>query len=393
MQQPLTSARWVVQMSDLGILSGDAASVTAMQWFDGVNAEVLEGVGISKDSVSDILTEFNLAIEIDLKTPETTPNWFKGVIAYVTESAPASAHSSRAPAAVAPAAAAVDDAAIPLKYARLQRKQIGELLNRVPLERGDWFRYSCDHDIPVPIGCILARAHKQYETGTGFVMDAHGRAGYTYFGHADFQLGDDVGKKVHVAHFTLYLKSMVQDTRLIVYMRHIVVRAYLGGEGTNIWDPLDEDDLADFKAGKLRKDILVLPVLANYRPTQNFIDITGTLATSERPTQQANDDVHYESARIMSRWWCLRHAPSRVGVAVGGGGGAIGITPVSVASPMFHTVLMQEGMLEWNHKQGSYTEPTVDHTHWGPNVIGPGARKVRTGNGCMQPANSVGLAL
>jgi hypothetical protein len=274
-------------------------------------------------------------------------------------------------------------------FPRMRSQEVGKLLDAVPLRTNRWLSYSLHNDLHVPLGYYAFRLHQQYDMGTGVVMDAYGQAGYTYFGHADFQLGDDIGKKVHIAHFTLYLKAVVQFNKLIVYMRYIVCRGYHGGAGTRAWDPLDEDDISEFRQGNMSKDIIFAPALANIKMEHTVMDVTGRFPADMQASEAANASTHYESCDLIRKIWNIHHPPVR-GVAV-----AQQQTPAGRLNikPRFQTIALQEASRVWNHTAGDYTTEIADMTHWGPTVTAQSAAVRRGEGGYIERPNTIGLGI
>lgn len=261
-----------------------------------------------------------------------------------------------------------------------------KLLNVIPLKDDAWARFFLGTDIPMPIGLIGWKLQKEYDLGTGFVMDAYGAAGYTYFGNSDFQLGDDIGQKVHVAHFTLYLKSMVQFSKLIVYMRNIVSRGYIGGDGVSMWDALNDTHVADFhKRDGVRCDIIYAPVLANWSPPHIVMDVTGEFPSSLNPSADAQDATSYESAKLICDHWKIGHRTEMSRLRSPSYHESI--VQTSFGSSITPTVALREGQLYYNHREEGFSNKTTDHTHWGPN-LGPHTAHVRAGRGGYIPMES-----
>ena len=68
---------------------------------------------------------------------------------------------------------------------------------------------------------------------TGVLLKAGAETGETLVGHADFQLSDDVVRKMHYGHFTLYSKTLVWKSDNIYLAENIVSTGYVRGNDTS----------------------------------------------------------------------------------------------------------------------------------------------------------------
>lgn len=66
-----------------------------------------------------------------------------------------------------------------------------------------------EKDIVFPFGFLLYRPFITHNMATAILTKKGAETGETLIGHADFQLGDDVARKMHYGHYTMYLKSIV----------------------------------------------------------------------------------------------------------------------------------------------------------------------------------------
>jgi hypothetical protein len=66
-----------------------------------------------------------------------------------------------------------------------------------------------DKDVVFPFGFLLMRPFVVHNMATAILTKKGAETGETLIGHADFQLGDDIARKMHYGHYTMYLKSIV----------------------------------------------------------------------------------------------------------------------------------------------------------------------------------------
>jgi hypothetical protein len=77
-----------------------------------------------------------------------------------------------------------------------------------PIYRG-MLENMIEKDIVFPFGFLLYRPFITHNMATAILTKKGAETGETLIGHADFQLGDDVARKMHYGHYTMYLKSIV----------------------------------------------------------------------------------------------------------------------------------------------------------------------------------------
>lgn len=160
---------------------------------------------------------------------------------------------------------------------------------------------NCDVDPCISI--IGWRPHKQYETGTMLRMQAHGVAGSTFHGNADFMLQKQASQKKVYGNYTIWMKSIVQRPEHITQVRDVFIRDYLGGNGTRILDPCNETHIASIKTGDYSVgDIFLCAVPATWKPTCWYSDITGYFSDEVRHAT-GEDEMLWPTADIYSQVW------------------------------------------------------------------------------------------
>lgn len=89
-----------------------------------------------------------------------------------------------------------------------------------------------DKDVYFPFEFILFRPRITHAMATGILLKAGSERGETLVGHADFQLSDDVVRKMHYGNFTLYSKTIVKKSDNVYLAENIVATGYVGGNDT-----------------------------------------------------------------------------------------------------------------------------------------------------------------
>lgn len=237
--------------------------------------------------------------------------------------------------------------------ASLSADEIKEILmNAVYVDSGLFWKWSIDNDIPVAITGIGFRPHKRYDMGTILYMTGGGSAAKTFFGHADFQLADNVAQKMHFGHFTMYAKTVVLDNSKIVHGYNAYCRGYNGGNGVSFYNSLNPDHVAEYKQGETNHDIFMAATLAHHLINTSALDITGEFQASLNPSLEANESTNYFNCESLARlWgWTSRYNP-------------LTVQHVNQAIGRYNTVTFQEHQLQYEYKgtgQGGFTKVIVD---------------------------------
>jgi len=91
-----------------------------------------------------------------------------------------------------------------------------------------------DMDIFFPFDFLLFRPRITHQMATGILLKAGSDTGETLVGHADFQLADDVVRKMHYGNFTLYSKSIVYKSDNVFLAENILANGYISGNDVSM---------------------------------------------------------------------------------------------------------------------------------------------------------------
>lgn len=96
---------------------------------------------------------------------------------------------------------------------------------------------------------LIFRPFQTYRMSSA-ILAAGGRdLGETFHGHHDFQLSDDIIRKVHVGHYTHYSKSVVKQPKRYAIAEDVFAQGYVSGEGIDFFT---EDSLREaFRSGEI----------------------------------------------------------------------------------------------------------------------------------------------
>jgi hypothetical protein len=125
---------------------------------------------------------------------------------------------------------------------------------------------------------LLFRPYITHNMSTGILCKVGSNTGETLVGHADFQLADDVVRKMHYGNFTIYSKSIVYKSDAVMLAENIYATGYVRGNDVsfNTLDSLNAE-------GQNRKSIYVAII-----PAQ---DLSGDETTSAAPEMMNPIDV------------------------------------------------------------------------------------------------------
>ncbi|KAK3289850.1 hypothetical protein CYMTET_2699 [Cymbomonas tetramitiformis] len=80
-----------------------------------------------------------------------------------------------------------------------------------------------------PFGYLLLRPYQTYQMCAAILTKSGKETGETLIGHYDFQLSDDVVRKMHYGNFTIYQKAVVYNPKNVLPVPDIWCQGYLGG--------------------------------------------------------------------------------------------------------------------------------------------------------------------
>jgi len=241
-----------------------------------------------------------------------------------------------------------------------------------------------DFDVPFPFEFILFRPRITHQMATGILLKKGPETGETLIGHADFQMSDDVVRKLHYGNFTLYSKTVVWKSDNVYLAENIVATGYIGGNDVamNTMGSLYPVNGSN-PDGPRSMYVAMVPVsgAASEDATSsagggyfNPMDITGSFASATMPhlsnldaeVGNGNGATHYPGAAFYSLVWRLSNKAQRNYVAE--------YVPLSVAHD--NTLCFQGHQMAYNPGSKAFDLTTVNTGHFGDRVY-PGCGKVR----------------
>lgn len=295
-------------------------------------------------------------------------------------SLPASAASAAglasAPASV-PGPSVFNPNAVP-GWNPLSLSTIRGILFSIPIHSGRYLHFCLENNIPPHIGVLGFRPHKTFRMGTLIYMN-RGKAGSTWWGHADFMLSDDAARKMHFGNFTIYAKTVITNNKFICLFQNIYCADYLGGDAHEIFDASDPEHVEDYMAGENMRDIFICAVPINFDTTRtSFMDITGRFVDSLCCDANTQSLAWYDSADVYSAVWGWRHSSQPNSESMMG------------KQPKSNTMVFQEQQFLFNPNSGRFDYKIDDAGHWGDENIYPGCTRVIQGHeGMFRSASAV----
>jgi len=164
-----------------------------------------------------------------------------------------------------------------------------------------------DYDI------LLFRPAQTYRMASAILAKGGSDTGSCYHGHHDFQLSDDIIRKVHVGHYTFYSKAVVKRPKNYIIVENIFSQGYVDGEGITF----PSGDNRDKKKEELRNfftsvqesgdrfDLIAFRVpKGTDRHLNNVLDITGRFDSGiydQLKTHKSSSEEHFPRSDVLYR--------------------------------------------------------------------------------------------
>lgn len=234
------------------------------------------------------------------------------------------------------------------------------------------------NDIYFPFEFLLFRPRITHAMATGILLKAGAETGETLIGHADFQLADDVVRKMHYGNFTLYSKSIVYKSDNVYLAENIVSTGYLHGNDVT-FNTLDSI-YADEASGQRSIYAAMVPVssatgedgVAAAHGYFNPMDVTGHFATNVPHLQDLDREVgnsrggfHYPGAPYYSCVWQMNNSNQQPETEF-----------VLSQLNAHNTMCFQGHQTVFNPQNNTFDMTTVNTGHFGERIY-PGCGRVR----------------
>jgi hypothetical protein len=223
-------------------------------------------------------------------------------------------------------------------------------------------------DVVFPFNMLYFRPYMTYNMSTGVCLKAGAGTGETLVGQSDFQMGDDVQRKVHFGHYTIKYKSIVYNERAVYHAHDYMCTGYLGGNDTRFVTAKSRQDFAQSQ-GDNEHFHSMFACLVPYQRTAypNPMDITGSFYDRVRG-EKTSKNLHYPSANFYKKYWNWSNEQQE----------SPNEAKYTSERGTMNTVCFQGHQAMFSPNTGSYTQVIENTGHWGRNVY-PGVGKVRAG--------------
>lgn len=186
----------------------------------------------------------------------------------------------------------------------------GYIYERIlPLAPGYTFDAGSGNAINIHNGydIMLFRPSQTYRMASAILAKGGSDTGSCYHGHHDFQLSDDIIRKVHVGHYTFYSKAVVKRPKNYVIVENIFSQGYVDGEGTTFPTANPGNRVEDFftsvQEGTGRPDLIAFKVpRGTDQHLNNVVDITGRFDSGiydQLKTHQDQSQEHFPRSNIV----------------------------------------------------------------------------------------------
>lgn len=182
-----------------------------------------------------------------------------------------------------------------------------------------------NNNIPIPFSFLAVRLNMMFKTGSAILMVSGytGGTGFTGMGDNNFQISHDANTKYVFGHLTLYMKAVVTKRRNVARLENVLVRAYIGGGGTETIKKREElysvnrPSQSSQYGQNTSNDVMFLMLAygeAERIPTR--LDITGVNQYnyySAANLQQNVSSLHYSSAMFYFLYYNFGNLLNRTG--------------------------------------------------------------------------------
>lgn len=251
---------------------------------------------------------------------------------------------------------------------KLTRQQLERVLKKLPIT-GKFLKWCIQRNVYIPIQLLCFRPMMRYSMGSAVHMAGGGETGWTLIGYADFMLADNAVQKKHYGDYTQYQTSVVFNPRNLIVMHNVLCRDYLGGNGTQCWDPLDDEHLDAYSKNALIADVFVVPELGNWKNPGSVLDLTGQFHPDLRVDRQANDFTRYTVSTLLTEIWGWSNRKSPAGMTYHS----------KYHQARFNTLCFEAYSRYYNHSNKLLSTVVSEKGHWA-NCVYEGCGAVRRGN-------------
>lgn len=150
---------------------------------------------------------------------------------------------------------------------------------------------------------VIFRPYQTYRMSSAILAAGGSELGETFHGHHDFQLSDDIIRKVHVGHYTHYSKSVVKNPKRFAIAEDVYSQGYVSGEGVEFFSKSDLEHAIDQSTigdSELKHSLIAWSVPIGSADDRVACDITGSFQGDDEMFDDPGEDRHFVGADKLS---------------------------------------------------------------------------------------------
>jgi len=246
-----------------------------------------------------------------------------------------------------------------------------ELLRAFTIEDAWLYKRFFDYNVIPPIGGRFVRPTATYEMGS-VVMCIDGEVGGLHKMPPSISAGEDPKNMMMHMTFAQYYKGIIYSGKELLRVYDVYCRKYLGGNGVQVWDPLNPTHRLMYGSGhELSMDIFAIPMpmWTNNTSSQPY-DLTGEYPQEFRTTTLEQEQNRYIVSQVLCDLWGWSNSHSMKEDSY---------YNTSRFIPKYNTILAQDHTGRWDGK-GGYTRTITNCGAWGPNIYNGCGEDRQSGN-------------
>jgi len=146
---------------------------------------------------------------------------------------------------------------------------------------------------------LIFRPYQTYRMSSAILAAGGAELGETFHGHHDFQLSDDIIRKVHVGHYTHYSKSVVKNPKRFSIAEDIFAQGYVSGEGIEFFDKVSVRNAVDYATvgdSDLENSLIAWSIPIGSADHLVACDITGRFEGDDLDFNEPGEDTHFNNS-------------------------------------------------------------------------------------------------
>lgn len=258
---------------------------------------------------------------------------------------------------------------------------ISDLLMRACVTSGTLALFLMENDIPMPFFVRGWRNNRAYRTGT-MIHIIKGCA-KTFYMNPHWMGADDAARKTTFGNLSIYFTTIITEPDKVVLVDNALCAGYIDGNCTRVWDPLNEDDVSAWKAGRMDHASIFVTIgpmnqAAPKRTNTTWQVIDGRIPREFNASAQDQDAMAWPGSKAFRQLWsfsCWDDTMPRYS-----SGCNYDYEP-SQKERQFNTICCQEvQLMVYNPDTGKKDGFVRDTGAWGENVD-VNCREARSGKG------------